>query len=91
MFLYKALENVLKTDASIPLLVLRRLNLKAQLDDLVQWVCGSLRKQVETTFRQLAERILCSIHALTARGFELKVFRVVSFPGLYIGMGTACG
>lgn len=76
-FLDRGLESDLKDDASIHLLVPRRKNMKEQLDDLVQWVAGSLRKQVETTFSQLAERLARSIHAVTPRGFELKVFLTV--------------
>lgn len=51
--------------------------MREQLDDLVQWVAGSLRKQVETAFSQLAERLARSIHVVTPRGFELKVFLTV--------------
>ena len=76
-FLDLPLESDLKADACLHLLVPRRSNMKAQLDDLVQGVAGSLRKQVETTFSQLAERLARSIHAVTARGFELKVFLTV--------------
>lgn len=76
-FLDTSLEADLKADAGIHLLVPRRKNMKTQLDDLVQWVAGSLRKQVETTFSQLAERLARSIHAVTPRGFELKVFTTV--------------
>ena len=82
-FLDTAFEEVLKRDGDIhllvPLLVPRRKNMKPekQLDDLVQWVSGSLRKRVETTFSQLSERLARSIHAVTPRGFELKVFLTV--------------
>lgn len=51
--------------------------MKRQLDDLIQWVASSLRKQVETTFSQLAERLARSIHAVTPCGFELRVFLTV--------------
>ena len=76
-FLDRGLENELKEDAAIHLLVPRRKNMKEQLDDLVQWVAGSLRKQVETTFSQLAERLARSIHAVTPHGSERKVFLTV--------------
>ena len=66
-----ALESDLKADAKIRLIVPRRSIMRAQLDDLVQWVTGSLREQVETTFSQLAERLAHSIHAVTPKGFEL--------------------
>jgi hypothetical protein len=76
-FLDRGLETDMKDDAGIHLIVPRRSNMKEQLDDLVQWVAGSLRKQVETTFSQLTERLARSIHAVTPRGFELKVFLTV--------------
>ncbi|RZM18031.1 MAG: IS982 family transposase [Pedobacter sp.] len=76
-FLDRSLETDLKQDANIYLIVPRRSNMKEQLDDLVQWVAGSMRKRVETTFSQLAERLARSVHAVTARGFELKIFLTV--------------
>lgn len=78
-FLDIPFEEMLKRDGNIHLLVPRRKNMKPekQLDDLVQWVSGGLRKKVETTFSQLSERLARSIHAVTPRGFELKVFLTV--------------
>jgi hypothetical protein len=76
-FLGRGLGTDLKEDANIHSLVPRRKNMKEQLDDLLRWVAGSLRKQVETTFSQLAERLARSTHVVTPRGFELKVFLTV--------------
>jgi hypothetical protein len=78
-FLDIPFEEELKRDGNVHLLVPRRKNMKAekQLNDLVQWVSGSMRKKVETTFSQLSERMARSIHAVTPRGFELKVFLTV--------------
>ena len=50
------------------------------LDPLAPWVaylCERTRKRMETTFSQIAARFARSIHAVTARGFELKVFLTV--------------
>ena len=76
-FLDLFFERELKSEAGIHLLVPRRKNMKEQLDDLVQWVSQSMRKQVETTFSQIVERFARSIHAVTPRGFELKVFLAI--------------
>jgi hypothetical protein len=51
--------------------------MKQQLDGCLEYVCGVRRKQVETTFSQLTERLAHSIHAVTARGFELKILLTV--------------
>ena len=76
-FLDRAFEDDLKEDASIHLIVPRRSNMKEQLSDFVQWITGTMRKRVETTFSQLSERLARSIHAVTPRGFELKIFLTV--------------
>ncbi len=76
-FLDRAFEDDLKEDASIHLIVPSRSNMKQPLSNLVQWVAGSMRKRVETTFSQLAQRLARSVHAVTPRGFELKVFLTV--------------
>ena len=76
-FLDRAFESDLKEDASIHLIVPSRSNMKKQLSDLVQWVAGTMRKRVETTFSQLTQRLARSVHAVTPRGFELKIFLTV--------------
>ena len=76
-FLDRAFESDLKEDASIHMIMPSRSNMKRQLSDLVQWVASSMRKRVETTFSQLSERLARSIHAVTPRGFELKIFLTV--------------
>ncbi len=63
--------------ARIALVAQRRGN---SLDPLAPWVaylCDRTRKRVETTFSQIAARFARSTHAVTARGFELKVFLTV--------------
>jgi len=76
-FLDRLFESDLKQEAGLHLLVARRKNMKEQLDILVADVIKSLRGQVETTFSQLTERLARSIHAVTAKGFELKVFLTI--------------
>ncbi len=76
-FLDRGFETDLKEDADINLIVPRRKNMREQLDDLVGWVAGSMRKRVETTFSELSARLARSVHAVTPRGFELKVFVTV--------------
>ncbi len=83
-FLDRLFEKALREEAGIDLIVPRRKNMKEQLDDCTAYVCRRLRKQVENSFSQIAERLARSIHAVTARGFELKVFLTVlafSIPG----------
>ena len=72
-FLDIAFEKALKDEAGIDLTVPRRKNMKEQLDACTAYVCRTIRKQVETTFSQLTERMARSIHAVTPRGFELKI------------------
>ena len=72
-FLDLAFETELKDEAGIELIVPRRKNMKEQLDACTAYVCRVVRKQVETTFSQLTERMARSIHAVTPRGFELKI------------------
>lgn len=76
-FLDLSFERALHEEAGIRLVVPRRRNMKQQLDGCLQYVCRVLRKRVETTISQLNERFARSIHAVTARGFEVKVFLTV--------------
>ena len=72
-FLDIGFEKALKDEAGIDLSVPRRKNMKEQLDACTAYVCRTVRKQVETTFSQLTERMARSIHVVTPRGFELKI------------------
>jgi len=73
-FLDASFEQALSDPAGIQLVVPRRKNMKDQLDGCLQYICGAVRKRIETTFSQLNERFARSIHAVTPRGFELKCF-----------------
>ncbi len=76
-FLDLVLERALREEAGLNLVVPRRSNRKEQLDGCLAFICGVRRRRVETTFSQLTQRLARSIHAVTARGFELKVMLTV--------------
>jgi 8-oxo-dGTP pyrophosphatase MutT (NUDIX family) len=76
-FLDIAFERALREEAGLRLVVPRRSNMKEQLDGCLEYVCGVSRKRVETTFSQLTERLARSVHAVTPRGFELKIMLTV--------------
>ena len=76
-FLDTAFEASLRHEAGLNLVVPRRSNRKEQLDGCLAFVCRVRRKRVETTFSQLSERFARSIHAVTPRGFEVKIMLTV--------------
>ena len=76
-FLDRQFERGLGEEAGLRLVVPRRSNMKEQLEGCLEFICGVRRKRVETTFSQLTQRLARSIHAVTARGFELKVLLTV--------------
>ena len=77
-------EDLLLEAAGIKLLPIRKKNSKRKLEAWIEYVQQHYRKRVETSV-SLFERLLPkSIHAVTARGFELKVFLFIlacSFDG----------
>jgi len=76
-FLDRQFEVALDEQAGLRLVVPRRSNMKDQLDGCLEYVCCFCRKRVETTFSQLSERLARSLHAVTPRGFELKIMLTV--------------
>ena len=76
-FLDKEFETALREEAELNLVVPRRKNMQEQLDGCLEFICRFCRKRVETTFSQLCQRLARSVHAVTPRGFELKVFLTV--------------
>jgi len=76
-FLDIGFETALREEAGLRLVVPRRSNMKEQLDGCLEYVCGVSRKRVETTFSQLTQRLARSVHAVTPRGFELKILLTV--------------
>ena len=55
------------------LLPLRKSNSKRPVKPLVHYLQGSYRKMIEVTVSMIERLLPKSIHAVTARGFELKV------------------
>jgi hypothetical protein len=60
-------------DANRPLTPLRKKNSKRPLKPWVHYLMSSYRKMIETTGSMIEQLLPKHIHAVTARGFELKV------------------
>ena len=71
------LEDSLQDVAQITLTAQRKKNSQRPHPGWVRFICDYSRKRIETTFSQITERFARSIHAVTPRGFELKVFLTV--------------
>ncbi len=67
------LEDFLAEVADLTLTVPRKKNSKRPHPGWVTYVCERTRKRVETTFSRLTQLFARSIHAVTPRGFELKI------------------
>ena len=67
------LEDTLADVADITLTVPRKKNSKRPHPGWVTYLCERTRKRVETTFSRLSQLFARSIHAVTPRGFELKI------------------
>ncbi len=72
-----AYEDGLRDGDGITLTALRRGNSTRPLDGCARYVCQRVRKQIETSFSQMAELFAKRIYAITARGVELKAFLAV--------------
>ena len=70
-------EEALLKDAGLQLVALRRKNSKQPLPPWVAYIAHRERKRIETVFSQIASAFGRTIHAVTTRGFELKVFLTV--------------
>lgn len=70
-------EDLLSEMAAIRLVAQRKKNSKRPHPGWVAFLGQQTRKRVETTFSQITEEFARSIHAVTPRGFELKVFLTV--------------
>lgn len=68
---------LLEEAAGLHLVAARRSNCKEQLLPWVSYISKHERKRVETVFSQIVSAFGRTIHAVTARGFELKVFLTV--------------
>ena len=67
------LENDLFKNKKILLLAQRRSNAKQQMSKNVEIIRKRKRKMVETTFSLLSKLLPKSIHAVSKKGFELKI------------------
>lgn len=70
-------EDTLQALGAYQLIAARKSNSKRPHPGHVGYLCHVIRKRVETTFSAIAEHLARSIHAVTPRGFELKVFLTV--------------
>ena len=70
-------EDVLAEAAGIELLPQRKKNSTRPVPAYVEYLQQVYRKKIETGFSNLKRLFPASIHATTARGFELKVFLFV--------------
>ncbi len=68
---------LLDESAGLRLVAARRSNCKEQLLPWVSYISKHERKRVETVFSQIVSAFGRTIHAVTPRGFELKVFLTV--------------
>lgn len=69
-----AWEDALEATGHVRLHVARKSNRKRPHSPSACYLADRVRKRVETTFSQITDQMGRSIHAVTPRGFELKVF-----------------
>jgi hypothetical protein len=69
-------EDILK-EHGIHLIANRKSNSTRPHPPWVEYICGQVRKRIETAFSLITEQFARSIHAVTARGFELKIILTV--------------
>ncbi len=70
-------EEALLEEADLHLVAQRRRNSKKSLPSWLSYVARHQRKRIETVFSQIVVAFGRTIHAVTAKGFELKVFLTV--------------
>ena len=70
-------EDSLLEDGQIKLSVMRKENSKRPVPSYVQYLQNAKRKVIETTGSLISQMLPKSIHAVTAKGFELKVMLFV--------------
>ncbi len=79
-------EDILAEASGIDLSPIRKKNTTRPDSASARYLQAVYRKRIETTFSQISRLMPQSIHAITAKGFELKVFLFVlafSFNGLF--------
>jgi len=70
-------QALLEEAAGLTLVAARRSNCQEQLLPWVSYISKHERKRIETVFSQIVSAFGRAIHAVTPRGFELKVFLTV--------------
>lgn len=70
-------EEDLLQDAGLHLIAARKKNSARPHPGWVEYICKQTRMRVETAFSQIERELARHIHAVTPRGFELKVFLTV--------------
>ena len=70
-------EDLLAEVQDIDLIALRKSNAKRVMDGCIRYICQHVRKRIENSFSQIAERFARFIRAVTPRCFELKCFLFV--------------
>lgn len=70
-------EEALLEEVGLHLVTARRKNSKTPLPAWVNYIAKLERKRIETVFSQIAAAFGRTVHAVTAKGFELKVFLTV--------------
>ena len=79
-------EDTLVDACKINLCPIRKKNATRPDSASVRYLQAVDRKRIETTFSQISRLMPESVHAITAKGFELNVFLFVlafSFDGLF--------
>jgi hypothetical protein len=71
------MEDLLYESAQISLSPIRKENSKRSLPPYMTFVQHYYRKRIETAGSLIERRLPKTIHAVTARGFEFKVFLLV--------------
>jgi hypothetical protein len=72
-----AMEDVLLEASHIQLYPIRKKNSKRPLPPSIAYVQHDYRKRIETVGSMIERMLPKTIHAVTAEGFELKVFLFV--------------
>lgn len=72
-----AWQEALGEEAGIELVSLRRANSKRPLPGWLRYVCQRVRQRIETSLSQITALLAQPLHAVTPRGFELKIFLAV--------------
>ena len=70
-------EDFLLDHAEIRLIAQRRKNSKRPLFQELRYIQSRMRKKIETVFSQITRIFPRSIHAVTSKGFEIKVFSFI--------------